>query len=99
MTAAPPIFWVTFPFPIDPAVFIDVNDDDSPHLIYGGNRIWMTELDPDTGIQIDGNWWEENDPKYHFLAKGHSTPNFHLHHAFGIKNISYTIPAPLLTAH
>ena len=57
------------PNSIDPAVFID-DTDGSYHLVYGGNRIWLTELDPNSGDQIDGNWWEEDDPKYHFLAKG-----------------------------
>merc|ERR1712181_146974 len=38
--------------------------------IFGGGRIWMTELDPQTGFQIEDNWWEWNDPTYHFLAKG-----------------------------
>ena len=57
------------PNSIDPAVFSDASDG-SHHLVYGGNRIWLTELDPDTGSQIEGNWWEENDPAYHFLAKG-----------------------------
>jgi hypothetical protein len=57
------------PNSIDPAVFKD-DVDDSAHLIYGGNRIWMTELNPNSGMQIEENWWEENDPTYHFLAKG-----------------------------
>ena len=102
--------------------------DGSQHLIFGGGRIWMTELDPQTGVsviaklfpfcqknvlretqraelksenagsltthiwsyydhyrkysqellrcwssllgfQIEDNWWEWNDPSYHFLAK------------------------------
>ena len=57
------------PNSIDPAVFRDASDG-SYHLVYGGNRIWLTELDPNSGDQIEGNWWEENDPAYHFLAKG-----------------------------
>ena len=57
------------PNSIDPAVFED-DFDDSAHLVYGGNRIWMTELNPNSGMQIEENWWEENDPTYHFLAKG-----------------------------
>jgi len=57
------------PNSIDPAVFED-EFDDSAHLVYGGNRIWMTELNPNSGMQIEENWWEENDPTYHFLAKG-----------------------------
>ena len=57
------------PNSIDPAVFKD-DVDDSAHLIYGGNRIWMTELNPNSGMQIEENWWEENDPTYHFLATG-----------------------------
>ena len=57
------------PNSIDPAVFED-DFDDSAHLVYGGNRIWMTELNPNSGMQIEENWWEENDPTYHFLAIG-----------------------------
>ena len=57
------------PNSIDPAVFED-DFDDSAHLVYGGNRIWMTELNPNSGMQIEENWWEENDPTYHFLAVG-----------------------------
>merc|ERR1711971_1502441 len=53
---------------IDPAFFQD--QDGSQHLIFGGGRIWMTELNPQTGFQIEDNWWEWNDPSYHFLAKG-----------------------------
>jgi len=59
---------INMPNSIDPAVFID--DDGSQHLVYGGGRIWMTELDPVTGKQIEGNWWSKNDPAYHYLAKG-----------------------------
>jgi len=53
---------------IDPAFFQD--QDGSQHLIFGGGRIWMTEIDPQTGFQIEDNWWEWDDPSYHFLAKG-----------------------------
>ena len=35
------------PNAIDPAVFHD--EDGSMHLVFGGGRIWMTELDPVTG--------------------------------------------------
>ena len=59
---------VDMPNFIDPATFID--DDSSQHLIYGGGRIWMTELDSATGGQLEGNWWDEEDPGYHFLARG-----------------------------
>ena len=52
------------PNSIDPAVFFD--DDGSQHLVYGGGRIWMTELDPVTGRQIEDNWWSKSDPTYHF---------------------------------
>jgi len=59
---------VDMPNSIDPATFID--DDSSQHLIFGGGRIWMTELDSATGGQLEGNWWDEEDPGYHFLARG-----------------------------
>ena len=36
------------PNAIDPAVFHD--EDGSMHLVFGGGRIWMTELDPVTGL-------------------------------------------------
>merc|ERR1712192_130262 len=39
---------------IDPAFFQD--QDGSQHLIFGGGRIWMTELDPKTGFLIV-NWF------------------------------------------
>ena len=38
---------INMPNAIDPAVFID--DNGSMYLIYGGGRIWMTQLDPETG--------------------------------------------------
>ena len=41
---------INIPNAIDPAVFID--DNGSMYLIYGGGRIWMTELDPETGQYI-----------------------------------------------
>ena len=63
----------------------DLHQDGSQHLIFGGGRIWMTEIDPQTGklsiiainwkaismlgFQIEDNWWEWDDPSYHFLAK------------------------------
>jgi len=59
---------INMPNSIDPAVFVD--EDGSQHLVYGGGRIWMTELDPETGKQIEENWWDENDPTYHYLARG-----------------------------
>ena len=59
---------VNMPNSIDPATFID--EDGSHHLLYGGGRIWTTELDPVTGDQIEGNWWDEEDPAYHYLARG-----------------------------
>merc|ERR1711892_78803 len=59
---------INMPNSIDPAVFID--DDGSQHLVYGGGRIWITELDRVSGKQIEENWWSKEDPKYHFLAKG-----------------------------
>ena len=30
----------------------------------------MTELNSMTGDQIEGNWWDEEDPAYHYLARG-----------------------------
>ena len=30
----------------------------------------MTELDPVSGRQIEDNWWEDDDPTYHYLARG-----------------------------
>merc|ERR1711892_736460 len=59
---------IDMPQSIDPAAFVD--DDGSHHLVYGGGRIWMTELDQVSGKQIEENWWSKEDPKYHFLAKG-----------------------------
>ena len=59
---------IDMPQSIDPAVFVD--DDGSHHLVYGGGRIWMTELDPVTGRQIEDRSWAQNDTTYHFLAKG-----------------------------
>jgi len=59
---------VNMPNSIDPAVFVDT--DGSKHLVYGGGRIWMTELDLVTGLQLEGNWWSQGDPTYHYLAKG-----------------------------
>jgi len=56
------------PNSIDPAFFQDKVG--SQHLIFGGGRIWMTELNPVTGDQVEGNWWEWNDPAYHYIAKG-----------------------------
>ena len=38
---------INAPNSIDPATFID--DDGSQYLIFGGGRIWMTQLDPSTG--------------------------------------------------
>ena len=29
----------------------------------------MTDLDSETGGQIGGHWWDENDPTYHYLAR------------------------------
>ena len=43
------------PNAIDPAVFHD--EDGSMHLIFGGGRIWMTELDPVTGGQQSSDEW------------------------------------------
>ena len=48
---------INMPNSIDPAVLVD--GDGSQHLVYGGNRIWLTELDPNTGSQVEDNWWEE----------------------------------------
>jgi len=59
---------INMPNSIDPAVLVD--GDGSQHLVYGGNRIWLTELDPNTGSQVEDNWWEEGDPTYHYLARG-----------------------------
>ena len=39
---------------IGPAVFVDT--DGSQYLVYGG--------------KVEGNWWSEDDPTYHYLAKG-----------------------------
>ena len=41
---------INMPNAIDPAVFED--DDGSQNLVYGGGRIWITELDPDTGFTL-----------------------------------------------
>ena len=38
---------INAPNSIDPATFID--DNGSQYLIFGGGRIWMTQLDPSTG--------------------------------------------------
>ena len=45
------------PNSIDPAVFTD--DDGSRHLVYGGGRVWMTEVDRVTGAQIKARWRRE----------------------------------------
>ena len=59
---------IDMPKSVDPAIFMD--DDGSHHLVYGGGRIWMTELDPVTGRQIEDTFWSQNDTTYHYLAKG-----------------------------
>ena len=59
---------IDMPRSTDPAVFVD--DDDSHYLVYGGGTIWMTELNPATGRQIEDSFWRHNDTSYHFLAKG-----------------------------
>ena len=40
---------IDMPNSIDPATFVD--DDGSQHLVFGGGRIWMTELNSMTGDQ------------------------------------------------
>lgn len=64
--------FINMPNSIDPATFVD--EDGSHFLVYGGGRIWMTKLDPSTGDQIEGNWWEDDDPNYHYLARGPDSP-------------------------
>ena len=59
---------INMPNSIDPAALVD--SDGSQHLVYGGGRIWLTELSPVTGTQIEENWWDETDPTYHYLARG-----------------------------
>ena len=56
------------PWSAHPAVFVD--DTDSHYLVYGGGTIWLTQLDPATGRQIEDNFWSHNDTSYSFLAKG-----------------------------
>ena len=58
-----------FPSSIDPSTFID-NKDGRYYLIFGGGSIWITELDPTTGLQIDDDWWEEDSNNYFRLANG-----------------------------
>ena len=59
---------INMPNSIDPAVMAD--DDGRQWMVYGGGRIWVTELDPVSGRQIEDNWWEDDDPTYHYLARG-----------------------------
>ena len=59
---------INMPNSIDPAALED--EDGSQHLVYGGGRVWLTELDPVTGSQVEENWWDETDPTYHYLARG-----------------------------
>ena len=41
------------PNSIDPAVFADTSGSElRQYLVYGGNRIWVTELNPANGRQI-----------------------------------------------
>ncbi len=54
------------PSAIDPAAF--VADDGTPYLVYGGGAITITELDPITGMQADGDWWEPGVPSHTHLA-------------------------------
>ena len=62
------------PNSIDPAVFADTSGSEPrQYLVYGGNRIWVTELNPANGRQIKDNWWDEKDRTYHYLAKGGCT--------------------------
>ena len=58
-----------YPSSIDPATFID-GKDGRYYLIFGGGSIWITELDPSTGLQIDDDWWEEDSDNYFRLANG-----------------------------
>ena len=58
-----------YPSSIDPANFID-DKDGKNYLIFGGGSIWITELDPSTGLQIDDDWWEEGSDNYFQLANG-----------------------------
>ena len=58
-----------YPSSIDPSIFIDDNDGRN-YLIFGGGSIWVTELDPNSGLQIDDDWWEENSDNYFQLANG-----------------------------
>ena len=56
------------PAAIDPAVFTD--DDGRQYLVYGGGHIWMTELDPATGVPLAAAGWEADGPAFHHLANG-----------------------------
>ena len=58
-----------YPSSIDPATFID-DKNGKNYLIFGGGSIWITELDPNTGHQIDDDWWEPGAPNYFSLANG-----------------------------
>ncbi|MBV7335227.1 arabinan endo-1,5-alpha-L-arabinosidase [Chloroflexi bacterium TSY] len=54
------------PNSIDPDAF--VAQDGTHYLVYGAGRIYITPLDPETGLQIDGEWWYVDAPNYHFVA-------------------------------
>jgi len=58
-----------YPSSIDPSTYID-DKDGRYYLIFGGGSIWITELDPRTGLQIDDDWWEEDSDNYFRLANG-----------------------------
>ena len=80
---------VNMPNSIDPGTFRD--EDGSAQLVFGGGRIWVTELDPVTGGQVEDNWWEEGDPTYHYLARGPPSQED--------EGESEWIEAPYLTKH
>jgi arabinan endo-1,5-alpha-L-arabinosidase len=54
------------PSAIDPAAFVAA--DGTPYLVYGGGAIYITELDPITGMQAEGDWWEPGVPTHTHLA-------------------------------
>ena len=53
---------------IDPAGFID--DDGKHYVVYGGGHMTIAEVNPNTGLQVNEEWW----PNGHtVLANG---PNY-----------------------
>ncbi|MEM7128778.1 MAG: arabinan endo-1,5-alpha-L-arabinosidase [Chloroflexota bacterium] len=54
------------PNSIDPDAF--VAEDGTHYLVYGAGRIYITPVDPETGHQIDGEWWAKDATNYHLVA-------------------------------